>query len=105
MRLTPLTEVHDREDMEKALECGADVIGINNRDLDTFEVDTKTTFTLAPMIPEDCIVVSESGINDIEDIRALKGGGINAVLIGSALMKSKDLAQITREMVNAGAGH
>ena len=103
MNLTPLTEVHDRKDLDKAIECGADVIGINNRDLDSFEVDTDTTFTLAPMVPEDCIIVSESGINDIEDIRALKGTGINAVLIGSALMKNDDLANKTREMVNAGA--
>jgi len=104
MKLTPLTEVHDMADLDKAIECGADVIGINNRDLDTFEVDIDTTFTLAPMVPEDCIVVSESGINDREDIRALKGAGINAVLVGSALMKSDDPAAKTREMVEAEDG-
>ena len=102
MKLTPLTEVHDMEDLDKAIECGADVIGINNRDLDTFEVDTNTTFSLAPMVPEDCIVVGESGINSAGDILRLKGTGINAVLVGSALMKSDDLARTTREMVNAG---
>jgi indole-3-glycerol phosphate synthase len=102
MRLTPLTEVHDMEDLDKAIECGAEVIGINNRDLDTFEVNTDTTFTLAPMMPENCIVVSESGINNPGDIIKLKGTGINAVLVGSALMKSDDLSQTTREMVKAG---
>jgi len=102
MNLTPLTEVHDMEDLDKAVECGADVIGINNRDLDTFEIDTNTTFSLAPMVPEDCIVVSESGINNAGDIINLKGTGINAVLVGSALMKSDDLEAKTREMVNAG---
>ena len=90
------------EDLDKAIECGADVIGINNRDLDTFEVDTNTTFNLAPMVPEDCIVVCESGINNPGDILRLKGTGINAVLVGSALMKNDDLARTTREMVNAG---
>ena len=105
MKLTALTEVHDMEDLDKAIECGADVIGINNRDLDTFEVNTNTTLTLAPMMPEDCIVVSESGINNPVDIIKLKGTGINAVLVGSALMKSDDIAARTREMVNAGTAH
>jgi len=104
LRLTPLTEVHDREDLEKAIDCEADVIGINNRDLDTFIVDTNATFRLAPLVPEGVVLVSESGINNGEDIRALKGAGINAVLVGSAIMRSDDLAQITRQMVNAGAG-
>jgi len=102
MKLTPLTEVHDMEDLERAIECGADVIGINNRDLDTFEVDTNTTFSLAPMVPEDCIVVCESGINNPGDILRLRGTGINAVLVGSALMKSDEIAAKTREMVKAG---
>ena len=102
MKLTPLTEVHDMEDLDKAIECGADVIGINNRDLDTFEVDTNTTFNLASMVPEDCIVVCESGINNVGDILRLKVTGINAVLVGSALMKSDEIAAKTREMVYAG---
>jgi indole-3-glycerol phosphate synthase len=97
-----LTEVHDRADLDKAIECGAYVIGINNRDLDTFEVNINTTYSLAPIVPEGCIVVSESGINDGEDIRLLKGTGINAVLMGTALMKSDDLSAKTREMVEAG---
>ncbi len=86
----------------RPLNAGHDVIGINNRDLDTFEVNINTTYSLAPIVPEGCIVVSESGINDGEDIRALKGTGINAVLMGTALMKSDDLAAKTREIVNAG---
>jgi indole-3-glycerol phosphate synthase len=102
MKLTPLTEVHDMEDLDKAVECGADVIGINNRDLDTFEIDANTALSLAPMVPEDCIVVSESGINNPGDIIKLNGTGINAVLVGSALMKSDDIVAKTREMVQAG---
>jgi indole-3-glycerol phosphate synthase len=102
--LTPLTEVHDREDMDKAIECEADVIGINNRDLDTFVVDINATFRLAPLVPEGVVLVSESGINNAKDIRALKGAGINAVLVGSAIMRSDHPAEKTKEMVEAGTG-
>ena len=98
----PLTEVHDEEDIDKALDCGADFIGINNRDLDTFEIDINNTFRLAPLIPESCIIVSESGINNARDVQALKGTRINAVLVGSALMKSDDMSKNTAELVNAG---
>ena len=100
--MAALTEVHSREDLEKAIEGGADIIGINNRDLNTFEVRLDTTFELAPLIPEDRIVVSESGIHHGKDIRLLKGLGIRAVLVGSALMASESLAEKTRELVTAG---
>jgi indole-3-glycerol phosphate synthase len=98
----PLTEVHDMEDIDKALECGADIIGINNRDLDTFEIDMNTTLRLAPFIPQGCIIVGESGINDEKDVKALKGTRINAILVGSALMKSNDIEEKTGGMVKAG---
>jgi indole-3-glycerol phosphate synthase len=100
--LAPLTEVHDRDDLEKAVDCGAEIIGINNRDLDSFELDINTTFELAPLVPGNCIVVSESGIEKEGDILSLKEAGIHAVLVGSALMRSKDLAGKTAELVNAG---
>lgn len=97
----PLTEVHDRADIDKSMECGADIIGINNRDLDTFEIDMNTTHSLVPFIPEGCIIVGESGINDEGDVQALKGSRVNAVLVGSALMKSEDIGKNTVRMVNA----
>jgi indole-3-glycerol phosphate synthase len=100
-----LTEIHDRDDLEKAVDCGAEIIGINNRDLDTFKVDLKTTLDLAPMIPERCILVSESGISGEGDIRLLKGCGIEAILVGTSLMKTKDLKAKTRELVEAGRIH
>ena len=100
--MTPLTEVHSGNDLEKALASGADVIGINNRDLDSFNVDIRTTFELAPLIPTDCIRVSESGITTGEDIIALKTADVHAVLVGSSLMRSKDLALKTKEIVSAG---
>ncbi|UCH21018.1 MAG: indole-3-glycerol phosphate synthase TrpC [Deltaproteobacteria bacterium] len=100
--LAPFIEVHDRDDLDKAIESGAEIIGINNRDLDSFKVDINTTFRLAPMVPQDCILVSESGITKKEDIHALQTTGIHAVLVGSALMRSKDLALKTKEIVIAG---
>jgi len=98
----PLTEIHDIDDLDKAVECGADIIGINNRDLDTFVIDIHTTFRLAPLIPPGCIIVGESGIENEEDVRALKETGVNAVLVGSALMKSDDIAGKTAGLVKAG---
>jgi indole-3-glycerol phosphate synthase len=100
--LDSLTEVHDRDDLEKAVECGAQIIGINNRDLDTFEVDIKTTIDLAPLVPEWCTVVSESGIMNGKDIGSLWGYGVQAVLVGSSLMKSDDVGTKVRELVGAG---
>lgn len=98
----PLTEVHDEVDIEKALECGADVIGINNRDLDTFKIDMDTTFRLAPLIPQGHVIIGESGINDERDVQELKGTRVNAVLVGSALMKSDDIEANTKMIVSAG---
>ena len=102
--LAALTEVHDGDEVQRAIECGAEIIGINNRDLDTFEVDLQTTVKLAPLVPDRCILVGESGIGDGTDIRRLDGMGLNAVLVGSALMKSDDVGKKTREMVEAGYG-
>lgn len=100
--LAPLTEIHDRDDLEKAVACGARIIGINNRDLDTFKVDIKTTLDLAPMIPESCVVIGESGITTQQDIRLLKKTAVNAVLVGTSLMKSNNIAAKIRELVEAG---
>ena len=100
--MAPLTEVHSSDDLEKAVAGGAEIIGINNRDLDTFKVDINTTLELAPLIPAQCIRVSESGITGEEDIIALKTTGVHAVLVGSSLMKSKNPGQITKKIVSAG---
>ncbi len=101
--LTALTEVHDREDLLKALDSGADLIGINNRNLDTFDVDLETTYDLAPQIPAKCAVISESGISQPEDILRLRRIGIHAVLIGTSLMNCVDPGAKVRAFVRAGA--
>jgi indole-3-glycerol phosphate synthase len=100
--LAALVEVHDREDLETALDAGAEIIGINNRDLDTFEINLQTTPELAGRIPEDYVIVGESGLYHPEDIHSLKGSNINAVLIGSSLMGSDDIEMKTRALVEAG---
>jgi indole-3-glycerol phosphate synthase len=102
LNIAPLTEIHDRNDLEKAMACGADIIGINNRDLDSFKVDIDTTFELAAEVPDNCILVSESGIKNKEHIFSLRNAGVHAVLVGSALMRSNDLAGKTTQFVNAG---
>ncbi len=99
LEMAALVEVHDRDDLEKAKDCGAGIIGINNRDLDTLEVSLKTTLELAPHVPQGCILVSESGINNKEDIRLLQKMCVRAVLVGTSLMKNDNLLEKTRELV------
>ncbi|MFO7985823.1 MAG: indole-3-glycerol phosphate synthase TrpC [Desulfatiglandaceae bacterium] len=96
--LSALTEVHDRTDLKKAIACGARIIGINNRNLNTFEVDLETTLTLAPGLPQGCIAVSESGIHTRGDVQMLKNAGIHAVLVGTALMKSAQIDRKVKEL-------
>ncbi len=101
--LAPLTEVHDPRDLEKALECGAETIGINNRNLDTFEVSLQTTVDLASRIPGNCVIVSESGIARVEDIRCLRKAGVHAFLVGTSIMKSDDMKGKIRALLEAGS--
>jgi len=90
MMLDVLVEVHNLEEMDRALELGADLIGVNNRNLKTFEVDLETTARLADEVPDDVILVSESGIKTPEDALLVLEAGANAVLIGEALMRADD---------------
>ena len=96
--LAPLVEVHTKGDLDKALAAGADIIGINNRDLKTFSTDIKITLDLAPLIPRDRIVVTESGINTRKDIEQLMEAGIHCFLIGEALMRAGDIGGKLREL-------
>ncbi|MEN8615027.1 indole-3-glycerol phosphate synthase TrpC [Dehalogenimonas sp. THU2] len=98
--MTALVEAHDENEVEAAVESGAGVIGINNRDLKTFKVDIKATARLRPLIPADRLVVSESGIATREDIEYLRGVGVDAVLIGEALMTAPDVERRLRELIH-----
>ena len=90
LMLDVLVEVHNLPEMDRALELGADLIGVNNRNLKTFEVDLATTELLADEVPDDVILVSESGIKTPEDAMRVLEAGANAVLIGEALMRADD---------------
>jgi indole-3-glycerol phosphate synthase len=81
--------VHTLDELERALHAGAEIIGINNRDLTTFNVDLTVTEKLIEEVPNDIVVVSESGIKAPEDIARIKACGIDAVLIGEALMRGQ----------------
>ncbi len=99
-----LVEVHDEREMDVAVTAGADLIGINNRDLRTFEVDLATCERLAPRAPEGALLVAESGIKGPEDVRRLAECGVKAVLIGETLMRADDVEAATRALAAACAG-
>jgi len=88
--MEPLVEVHTTAELERALGAGARIIGVNNRDLKTLEVHTKTSYELIDRIPDDCIAVSESGIRSHAELLQLRAAGYDAFLIGTGLMLSPD---------------
>lgn len=94
-----LVEVHDRSELETALACGAELVGINNRDLKTFKVDLDTTADLIDSVPNSIHLVSESGISTREDITRIASLGVGAVLIGEALMRTDDPAGAVKELL------
>jgi len=98
LHLSALVEVHNENELTTALLAGAEIIGINNRDLNTFKVDTDTTRRLRLLIPPEYIVVSESGISTSEDIKKMKECKVNAVLVGEALVTAKDIPAKMREL-------
>jgi indole-3-glycerol phosphate synthase len=99
MEMECLVEVHDERDVQKALEAGAYLIGINNRDLRTFETDLAVTERLRPLIPDDRVVVSESGIFTRADVERLADAGVHAVLVGEALITAPDTRVKMQELL------
>ena len=98
--LDVLVEVHDRNELELALSLDTRLIGINNRDLHTFDTTLETTFSLLEAIPPQRIVVTESGINTIDDVMAMRGHNVNAFLVGEAFMRAEDPGRRLMEMFN-----
>jgi indole-3-glycerol phosphate synthase len=94
-----LVETHNLKELELALKFQADIIGINNRDLKTFQVDLKTTLDLKELIPKDKLVISESGIKTRKDINLLIEQGIDGVLIGESLMRSQSISDKVKELI------
>jgi indole-3-glycerol phosphate synthase len=103
MGLDVLVEVHDEQELEVALELGAEVIGINNRDLRDFSVDVERTSRLAARVPDNITLVSESGIARAQQLRDLSAEGVHAVLIGESLMRAPDPEGALRALLPAGA--
>jgi indole-3-glycerol phosphate synthase len=95
-----LVEVHSKEDVEKALFANAELVGINNRDLDSLQVDLETTLRLLPLIPDDVTSVSESGISGPDDVRRLSSAGVDAFLIGEYLLKQRNIVEALRGLIH-----
>jgi indole-3-glycerol phosphate synthase len=96
--MAALMEIHDEAELEVAVESGAKIIGINNRDLRTFEVSLDTTRRLLPFVPSHVVTVSESGIRGAADREMLAGLGVDAILVGEGLITAPDIAVATREI-------
>ena len=100
--LDVLIEAHTYKELDRVLLTGARLVGINNRDLATFKVDLRTTLELLKDIPDDCIVVSESGIKTREDVLMLQKAGVDAILVGESLMREKDIGKKVKELLGKG---
>jgi len=102
--LRPLVEVHDAREFDRAVNAGADLIGVNNRNLVTLDVDTAVSETLALRIPEGIQAVSESGIKTPDDVARMAALGYSGVLIGESLVTAENPDELLKEMVKAGKG-
>jgi indole-3-glycerol phosphate synthase len=102
LSLTALVEVHDEPELKRALDAGAEVIGVNQRDLRTFEVDHQRALTLGAMIPAAVVAVAESGIRGGDDVARLAGAGYRAVLVGETLVRAGDRRAAVAALLGAG---
>jgi indole-3-glycerol phosphate synthase len=105
LRIAPLVEVHDESELERAVAAGAKIIGVNNRDLKTLEVNLETSLRLRARIPTGCGAVSESGIKTAQDLRRVADAGYHAALIGEKLMTADDPGGALREMLEGMRVH
>jgi indole-3-glycerol phosphate synthase len=100
LQLECLVEVHDLRELDRALDLGAEIIGINNRNLVDFTVDLETTASLSEQVPDDVILVSESGIKTAADTQNILDWGCNAILVGETLMRSADIATTIQTLLH-----
>lgn len=101
--LVPLVEFYDEENLERVLAAGASLIGVNNRDLRTFEVDLQHTVRMRDKVPMDCVLVGESGIYTRDDATMLEAAGVDAMLVGESLMRQADIAVAVRTLLGKKA--
>lgn len=99
LSLTPFVEIHGEEDLEKIAGLGLPILGINNRDLKSLQVDLGVTLRLIPKVPRQIKVVSESGIRSGEEVRALRDAGVKGILVGEVLMRASDAGPKLRELL------
>jgi indole-3-glycerol phosphate synthase len=97
--MTPLVEFYEPHNLSRVLDAGATLIGVNNRDLRTFETDLKHTIRMKSQIPDNCLLVGESGIRDSEDVRQLASVGVDAILVGEHLMAKPDIGAAVSELL------
>ena len=97
--LCPLVEFYEPANLDRVLEAGATLIGVNNRNLATFETDLEHTLRVRELIPTDCLLVSESGIRTHADVQRLQSAGVNAILVGESLMRQEDVGRAVDELL------
>jgi len=97
--MVALVELYDPANLPRVLEAGATLIGVNNRNLHTFEVDLRHTLRLQAEVPDDCVLVSESGIKTREDAELLEQAGVNAMLVGESLMRQHDIGPAVDQLL------
>jgi indole-3-glycerol phosphate synthase len=89
--MSPLVELYEAENLQRVFDAGATLIGVNNRNLHTFEVDLEHTLRLRDRVPDQCVLVAESGIRNYEDVKRLEAAGVDAMLVGESLMAQSDI--------------
>jgi indole-3-glycerol phosphate synthase len=100
LSMDALVEVHDHDEMQRAIACGATLIGVNNRNLHTFAVSLETSLSLISDAPKDAVLISESGLNNATDLARLRNAGYRAFLIGESLMRSENPETALRNLIN-----
>lgn len=99
LEMAALIEIHNQQELQKAIDSGAEIIGVNNRDLETLEVSLDTSLRLSYLMPANAIRVSESGISSRADVDLLRGAGFEAFLVGESLMRSADATAALKELI------
>ena len=97
--MTPLVELYDEENLQRVFDAGATLIGVNNRNLHTFEVNLEHTLRLRDRVPDQCVLVAESGIRTRDDVQKLEAAGVDAILVGESLMVQPDIASAVDELL------
>lgn len=101
--MSPLVELYEPENLQRVFDAGATLIGINNRNLHTFEVDLSHTIQMRRRVPDECVLVSESGIKTHDDVQRLEAAGVDAILVGESLMREPDIGAAVDRLLGRSA--